>query len=1023
MPESDSENSEDFEEDDVNLHPINSSTSCGSNSNSNSNSNTTVTLPQEEVLRLTTLSGSFNERLNNNNMNTNMNNNNTNHTNNINHSTSEFDPSSITLRTSHVLSLTTTETDDLQQQQQQRPNTSPSPSPKSGKKKGNKFTTPKKSSSSSSSSKDYPNSSSNNSSSSSKEHPNRSSSNSSSGNNKDHPNSSNNSSSGNNSSSNNNSNNKEREKPRRTKSGGGLKKAVKKEKKSVDAVVAAAIRNYGKGEDENNNGSCSVSPRSSSRKTSSRTTPKRSKSGSGKKKKSSCSSDGDETTSSTSGVAGSVTNTKKKTRRKRKPSGDLHHQHQQQQQGLLLSTRGDTFGDEEEEFSVDATSLDNYDEESALSPTLLHEAVSSSSFASYASSVDRAGAIAVFPSESAHATQRRSITDHRMISDNDTIIEATTTSKNSNNNRNLFSYSNDHLLDSSNRTYYDEVPEPPKSQVINATATAIYRESGPQSPQQQQQHPQQQHHHQQFHHDMPPIPTPAMSTTTSGQMTMRTTTTTSTSMSMSLDSSTDDGFLGTGTSLQRDAESGTVTANAISSEDYYAEVRRELQQEAVVAVDVIPLTEDGRPIDCVGSNNRYSSIIRKKKSKNNGNGNSSKPCESDQDRKRGFSHQSIRRKHVWICCGIGIILIVLIAILLPLMRRPGPLGVPTPTIAPWALPKDLNDNGEDEVDMDEIKAIMNSEEGVFWRGKILNVLPKEALVNILVDPNYACPQYTSFIFLVENAEALFDKPAEEESLSDLDASRVCTIFTLVNMYHSLGGENWFVKNNWLKPEVDICEWHGVNCKNDLIPKKYPTVGDASISSNPFPINLEDLDTIPPGDLDDYVVNELGNDDSVVDDDVGFDVLLPIHSLDLKANGLVGSLPEEIGLLKNIYGTIDLSINTLIVGTIPSSLGNLSKLKGMLLHSNNLESSLPTELGRMTSLRRFDISDNKNITGRLPNELELWTKIEELQIQGTGITGIVPSEFCDMIDNRAYEDEFLFKASCPDSLRCSCCTEC
>jgi len=468
-------------------------------------------------------------------------------------------------------------------------------------------------------------------------------------------------------------------------------------------------------------------------------------------------------------------------------------------------------------------------------------------------------------------------------------------------------------------------------------------------------------------------------------------------MSMSLDSSTN-------------AEPGTVTAKAISSEDYYAEVRRELQQEAVVAVDVIPLAEDGRS-GTTGINKR----------------NSSNPSKSDQDRNLGLSHQKIRRKNVWICCGIGIVLTVLIGVLVPLMRRPGPglVGAPpqTPTEAPY---------NELDTIMENTKNIMESEEGTFWRPKILDVFPKEALTRILEDPTYASPEYTAFVFLIENANTLFVRPADDESLSDLDASKVCAIFSLVTIYHSLGGEYWFnnKNNNWLKPEVDICEWQGVNCKGDLVPKQYPIARNASATTD----NYRDPISITQVDLDNNTVSNWENAKMVVDDGATplrdyevDDDTVPIHNLNLKANNLTGSLPEEIGLLKNIQG-LELSFNPRLIGTIPSSLGKLSKLEDLFLHGNNLESFLPTELGQMTNLRGFDVRDNKNINGRFPKELELWTKIEKLQIQGTSITGEVPYTFCDMIDNRAplqvrpnSDGEFLFLAPC--SLDCPCCTEC
>jgi hypothetical protein len=42
----------------------------------------------------------------------------------------------------------------------------------------------------------------------------------------------------------------------------------------------------------------------------------------------------------------------------------------------------------------------------------------------------------------------------------------------------------------------------------------------------------------------------------------------------------------------------------------------------------------------------------------------------------------------------------------------------------------------------------------------------------------------------------------------------------------------------------------------------------------------------------------------------------------------------------------------LIGSIPSSLGNLSKLVALLLFDNQLSGSIPTALGNLSNLRRF-----------------------------------------------------------------------
>ncbi|KAK8367002.1 hypothetical protein V6Z11_A02G153500 [Gossypium hirsutum] len=82
-------------------------------------------------------------------------------------------------------------------------------------------------------------------------------------------------------------------------------------------------------------------------------------------------------------------------------------------------------------------------------------------------------------------------------------------------------------------------------------------------------------------------------------------------------------------------------------------------------------------------------------------------------------------------------------------------------------------------------------------------------------------------------------------------------------------------------------------------------------------------------------------------------------LRLSNNRLVGTLPEWMGLLRNL---LELNLNyNLIEGPIPASLGQLSNLTNVGLGSNELNGTLPDSFGQLSGLSTLDVSSN-HLTG-------------------------------------------------------------
>lgn len=110
---------------------------------------------------------------------------------------------------------------------------------------------------------------------------------------------------------------------------------------------------------------------------------------------------------------------------------------------------------------------------------------------------------------------------------------------------------------------------------------------------------------------------------------------------------------------------------------------------------------------------------------------------------------------------------------------------------------------------------------------------------------------------------------------------------------------------------------------------------------------------------------------------------------LEQNQLNGTIPAELGDLTNLI-QLDLFQNQL-TGTIPPALGNLPNLTQLYLYNNDLTGGIPPELGNLTSLVNFDVGAN-DLTGTIPVELGNLTNLVYLFLGVNAFEGEIPVEF-------------------------------
>ena len=114
----------------------------------------------------------------------------------------------------------------------------------------------------------------------------------------------------------------------------------------------------------------------------------------------------------------------------------------------------------------------------------------------------------------------------------------------------------------------------------------------------------------------------------------------------------------------------------------------------------------------------------------------------------------------------------------------------------------------------------------------------------------------------------------------------------------------------------------------------------------------------------------------------------VIELHLWENNLQGSIPSELGNLSKLT-TLELQSNQL-TGEIPSELGNLSNLSALYLWENDLSGEIPSELGNLSSLTVLDLPGNE-LSGEIPAELGNLSNLTVLILARNQLSGEIPSE--------------------------------
>ena len=107
------------------------------------------------------------------------------------------------------------------------------------------------------------------------------------------------------------------------------------------------------------------------------------------------------------------------------------------------------------------------------------------------------------------------------------------------------------------------------------------------------------------------------------------------------------------------------------------------------------------------------------------------------------------------------------------------------------------------------------------------------------------------------------------------------------------------------------------------------------------------------------------------------------------DGLSVRIPTEIGLLQQGLTKLMISSNAFMTGTIPTEIGLLTRLQQLFLVNINLVGTLPSELGSLQQLTVLALNHNA-LSGTIPSEIGQLRRVHNLNVQSNALTGTVPT---------------------------------
>ncbi len=83
------------------------------------------------------------------------------------------------------------------------------------------------------------------------------------------------------------------------------------------------------------------------------------------------------------------------------------------------------------------------------------------------------------------------------------------------------------------------------------------------------------------------------------------------------------------------------------------------------------------------------------------------------------------------------------------------------------------------------------------------------------------------------------------------------------------------------------------------------------------------------------------------------------------------------------------ISNNLTGTIPSEIGDLTKLEWLYFRDNNLTGTIPRDIVKLTNLEYLYL-ENNNLTGTIPKDIGNMTNLKFLSLHSNNLIGTIPN---------------------------------